>query len=92
MSDSPQKESTAPQDEPVAPQKESAVRSLLKALSWRIVATVTTILIAWLVFNDIERALAIGGIEFFAKFFVYYGHERIWQLVPRGTFRRAAAS
>ena len=72
--------------------KESALRSLLKALSWRVVATVTTILIAWLVFKNIEQALAIGGIEFFAKFFVYYAHERLWQLVPRGTFRKAAAS
>jgi uncharacterized membrane protein len=70
------------------PLKESVLRSLLKALSWRVVGLCSTILIAWIVFRDIKPALAIGGIEFFAKFFVYYGHERLWQMVPRGTIRK----
>ena len=71
-----------------AEEKESNLRSLLKAVSWRIIATFTTILIAWFVYRDIGPALAIGGIEFIAKFFVYYGHERLWQLIPHGSFRR----
>ena len=71
-----------------AAQKESYVRSLLKALSWRVIATMTTITIAWLIYGDIKPALAIGGIEFFAKFFVYYAHERAWQFVPHGSFPR----
>ena len=71
-------------------EKETTLRSLLKALSWRVIATLTTILIAWLVYRDIKPALAIGGIEFTAKFFVYYGHERLWQLIPRGTIQRTA--
>jgi uncharacterized membrane protein len=71
-------------------EKETNARSLLKALSWRVIATLTTILIAWLVYRDIKPALAIGGIEFIAKFFVYYGHERLWQLISRGTIRRTA--
>ena len=70
-------------------QKESKVRSLLKAVSWRVIATTTTILIAWLVYRDIKTAFAIGGIEFFAKFLVYYLHERLWQIVPRGRIRGA---
>jgi uncharacterized membrane protein len=70
-------------------QKESKARSLLKAVSWRVIATITTILIAWLVYGDIKPALAIGGIEFFAKFLVYYLHERLWQIVPRGRIREA---
>ncbi len=72
-----------------AKEKESNFRSLFKAVSWRIIATATTIAIAWLISGDIRPALAIGGIEFFAKFFIYYGHERLWQLVPHGTFPRA---
>ena len=70
-------------------QRESPVRSLLKALSWRIVATTTTALIAFFLTGDVALALSIGGIEFVLKFFIYYFHERAWQLVPRGTFRRA---
>ena len=69
-------------------QRESNLRSLLKAFSWRIIATLTTILIAWQISGEVDKALAIGGVEFFAKFFVYYGHERLWQLVPHGTFPR----
>ena len=73
-------------------QKESNLRSLLKAISWRLIATGTTILIAWLVYRDIGPALAIGGIEFFAKFFIYYFHERLWQIIPRGTISKAVSS
>ncbi|MDA0766533.1 MAG: DUF2061 domain-containing protein [Verrucomicrobia bacterium] len=68
--------------------RESNVRSLLKAVSWRLIATGTTILIAWLVYGDIKPALAIGGLEFLAKFAIYYLHERMWQVIPHGTFPR----
>lgn len=67
--------------------QESHLRSLLKAVSWRLLATLTTALIAWFITGDISIAVAIGSIEFFAKFIIYYLHERAWQLVPRGTAR-----
>jgi uncharacterized membrane protein len=67
--------------------RESHLRTVLKTLSWRIVATTTTIIIAYFVFGDVSRALAVGGIEFIAKMGIYYAHERVWQLVPRGTVR-----
>lgn len=68
--------------------RESHLRSVLKALSWRVVATTTTAIIAWFITGDAAAAIAIGSIEFVAKFFIYYGHERAWQFVPRGTIRR----
>lgn len=74
------------QTEPL-PFRESRLRSLLKAFSWRIVATSTTGIIAWFITGDVRAAITIGGIEFFAKFFLYYLHERAWQLVPRGAVR-----
>ncbi len=67
--------------------RESHLRSFLKTLSWRIIATTTTVIIAWIVFRDISNALKVGGIEFFAKMLIYYLHERAWQLVPRGSIR-----
>ena len=67
--------------------RESHLRSFLKALSWRILATTTTALIAWFITGNISTAIAIGSIEFIAKFFIYYGHERVWQLIPGGTIR-----
>ncbi len=68
--------------------RESHVRSLLKGLTWRVLATGTTMLIAWGTTGDVSLALKIGGIEFFAKFFVYYFHERAWLAVPHGAIRR----
>ncbi|MEQ8692508.1 MAG: DUF2061 domain-containing protein [Pseudomonadales bacterium] len=62
--------------------KESRVRSLSKALSWRVVATLTTGVIAYFVTGTLEAAALIGGIEFFVKFIIYYMHERAWQHVP----------
>ncbi len=72
----------------VEPLKESHLRSLLKAFSWRIVATLTTGLIAYFITGEIDTAVMIGSIEFVLKFGIYYLHERAWQLVPRGTVRK----
>ncbi|MEL6925733.1 MAG: DUF2061 domain-containing protein [Bacteroidota bacterium] len=70
--------------------RESHTRSVLKGLTWRVVATTTIIVIAWMTTGDISMALEIGFIEFFIKLFLYYAHERAWQLVPRGIFRTEA--
>ena len=68
------------------PKQESHLRSLLKGISWRIVATTDTVLvvlaITCLLGNcSLEEALAIGAAEFLIKFIVYYLHERIWQKI-----------
>ena len=68
--------------------KESRLRSLLKGLSWRIVATSTIIIIAWYSTGNIELALEIGFIEFFIKLLLYYIHERAWLAIPHGTIRK----
>lgn len=68
--------------------KESHARSLIKGISWRIVATTDTILVVLLVTCitgncSLDHALKIGAAEFLIKFLVYYIHERIWQFVFR---------
>ena len=70
---------------------ESHLRSLAKAFSWRIVATLTTATIAYLITGQLDTAAMIGGIEFVLKFFIYYFHERAWQLVPAGPQTNAPA-
>ena len=67
--------------------KESHTRSILKGLSWRIIATITTILIAWRASGEVETALIVGAVEFPSKILIYYFHERAWQSVPRGNVR-----
>lgn len=63
---------------------ETRARSLVKGATWRVVATVTTIVIAWLVTGQADLALAIGGFEFVAKIAVYYLHERCWTRIGFG--------
>ena len=60
------------------PPSTSHLLSLAKAFSWRIVATLTTALIAYAITGEIDTALWIGGIEFFLKIGIYYAHERLW--------------
>ena len=57
---------------------DSIKRSIAKSVTWRITATLTTILIAYFIIGDVSTAMAIGGIEFFIKMPVYYFHERVW--------------
>jgi len=62
----------------------SHMRSILKGISWRIVATSDTILVVLLVtcllgHCSIENALKIGFAEFIIKLGIYYFHERIWE-------------
>jgi uncharacterized membrane protein len=52
--------------------------SLIKTISWRLIATLTTIILAWIFTGEIGTALKIGGVEFFAKMVFYYLHERSW--------------
>ncbi len=68
--------------------RESPLRSILKAITYRITGTVTTALITFAVTGELVTALAIGSIEPFVKLVVYYVHERAWQRVPIGTIRR----
>jgi uncharacterized membrane protein len=62
--------------------RDSRIRSLAKAFSWRIVATLTTSIIAYVITGQLDTAAVIGGIEFVLKFFIYYAHERAWALIP----------
>jgi len=75
--------------------KESPSRSLVKALSYRILATFATFIISFIVFhNYTEKTYSeIGGIsaiiaisEFILKIFFYYIHERLWANIRWGKY------
>ena len=68
--------------------RESRLRSLLKAISYRIIGTLTTASVAFGVTGDATTAIAIGTVEPIAKIIIYYVHERVWQIAPRGAVRR----
>ena len=53
-------------------------RTMAKTITWRITASLTTFLIAWILTGDILVGASIGSVEAIAKIFLYYFHERIW--------------
>lgn len=53
-------------------------RHLLKTLTWRIVGTTDTMIVAWVISGDPLLGLSIGGVEVFSKMLLYYIHERVW--------------
>jgi len=63
--------------------KEAHYRSLLKAVSWRVWATMTTMIISYFVTGSLKYAFAIGLIEVFSKIILFYLHERIWSSLFR---------
>lgn len=60
---------------------DSISRSIAKSLTWRITATITTIVVAYFITGNVATAMAIGGVEFFVKMFIYFLHERLWASV-----------
>ena len=59
-------------------------RSVVKAVSWRIVGTMDTIIISWVITGKITMALSIGLIEVVTKMILYFFHERIWNVIKWG--------
>jgi len=53
-------------------------RTLVKTMTWRVTASLTTFLIAWILTGDLLIGASIGSIEAIVKIFLYYYHERIW--------------
>jgi len=64
--------------------EESALRSVYKAVSWRVLATLTTTLVVYLITGSTEFAVAVGLIEGIAKIGLYYVHERLWNRLNIG--------
>ncbi|MBW8244383.1 DUF2061 domain-containing protein [Muricauda oceani] len=63
---------------------ESPKRSIAKSISWRIVGTMDTILISWIVTGTLSLAFSIGLVELVTKMVLYFFHERIWNSIKWG--------
>jgi uncharacterized membrane protein len=63
---------------------EKPIRSILKSISWRVIGTLDTILISWLITNKLTIALSIGTIELITKMVLYFFHERVWNTIKWG--------
>ncbi len=59
-------------------------RSLVKALTWRVIAFLVTIIAIYIYTNDIKESLVVGIAANVIKIFLYYLHERIWNKIEFG--------
>ena len=67
-------------------ERHSLNRTFLKSTSWRVLATGTTILIAFILTGQLGTALRVGLPDFVVKFAVFYAHERVWLLPSMQAF------
>jgi len=67
--------------------KVSYRRHILKTLTWRVVGTIDTMLLGWLVSGDPMVGITIGSFEVVTKMILYFIHERIWYKVDFGIKR-----
>jgi uncharacterized membrane protein len=80
--------------------KDSPSRSILKAISWRFIASGATFIISFVVFKNstdktdsqvLQYATAIASVDVVVKLVLYYFHERLWTNITWGKYwsRRA---
>ncbi|GHE65655.1 MULTISPECIES: DUF2061 domain-containing protein [Roseivirga] len=60
---------------------DSNLKSLLKTISWRIVGTLDTMVISYIITGNFATAFSIGSVEVVTKMILYYLHERVWASV-----------
>tara|TARA_B100000965_G_scaffold12805_2_gene9710 strand:+ start:781 stop:1218 length:438 start_codon:yes stop_codon:yes gene_type:complete len=65
-------------------------RSLLKSISWRVLGSIDTFILSLIIINyssdlySYNLAFYIASMEIITKIFLYYFHERIWNLFKIG--------
>ena len=63
-------------------------RHILKTITWRIVGTIDTVLLGWLISGNPTIGLSVGGAELATKMILYYIHERAWYRIDFGVKRK----
>ena len=58
-------------------------RHIAKTVSWRIIASLDTFVIAWLITGKLDWASTIAGSESLTKMFLYYFHVSAWFKVSK---------
>ncbi|SFN76256.1 DUF2061 domain-containing protein [Salegentibacter flavus] len=53
-------------------------RHIVKTITWRIIGTLDTIILSWVISGNPLTGLKIGAAEVISKMILYYLHERLW--------------
>ena len=63
---------------------EKVKRSLAKTISWRVIGTLDTLILSWIIIGEVSTAAAIASVEFVSKMILYFFHERAWNKIKWG--------
>jgi uncharacterized membrane protein len=66
---------------------ESHKRSIAKTVSWRVVATIITGIVTYVLTGRLDFAVTVGLADTLVKVFIYYAHERMWTRISYGKVR-----
>jgi uncharacterized membrane protein len=59
-------------------------RSIMKTITFRALATITTMAFVWIFTGSLLLTGVIGGLEIVSKLVIYYLHERLWNRISWG--------
>ena len=59
--------------------KRAKIISFTKTCTWRVVASLDTFLLSWLITGNVKMGMGIASLEVLTKMFLYYAHERQWE-------------
>jgi uncharacterized membrane protein len=62
----------------VSDRADKPIKSFMKSVSWRIVGTIDTMVISYIITGRVTVAVSIGSVEVLTKTILYYFHERLW--------------
>jgi len=67
---------------------DSHVRSLAKAVSYRVLGSAATALVVYLFSGNMPLSASVGGLDMVLKIVLYFLHERLWNYIPFGRPKR----
>lgn len=67
---------------------ETNLRSIIKAISWRLTGTIDTFIVSFLVTGELLLAGSIASLEILTKICLYWLHERVWNRISWGRFTK----
>jgi len=67
------------------------VRSIVKTISWRVLATLATMFIVFAFTGKVKLSVGIGLVEAVSKMVLYYLHERTWGKISWGKLKHPLA-
>ena len=64
--------------------RDSHARSVMKAVTWRVLGTITTSALVFIFTRRLVLSLTVGALEFTSKIGLFWVHERVWDRIRLG--------